>query len=76
MRKILFAILLALSFCGCAELGMGNDFTVERVEHSRLSEYEYKISIKSLKHTHSGVYTLHTNERYTVGDTLTLDTKR
>ena len=70
MKKILFVFLLAFIFSGCANwIGNSNDFVISKIEYSE-SANQYRVYIKG-----EGCKVAHyfyTNERYRVGDTLTL----
>ena len=67
MKKIIFTFLLSLIFSGCEWIGDGNDFVITRIE---VSGDKYRVYIKG--ESCNGLHYFYTNERYRVGDTLTL----
>lgn len=72
MKKILFSFLFVLIFSSCSSawIGDNNDFVISKIEYSK-SANGYRVYIKGegCKETHY----FYTNERYRVGDTLTIE---
>lgn len=70
MKKILLILVSFLIFSSCTNwMGDSNDFVISRIEYSE-SANEYRVYIKGedCKVEHY----FYTNERYRIGDTLTI----
>lgn len=70
MKKILLVFVSFLMFSGCTNwMGNSNDYVISKIEYSE-SGNEYRVYVKGegckVKHY------FYTNERYRVGDTLTI----
>ena len=70
MKKILFILLFSLIFSGCTNwIGNSNSYVISKIAYSEsANEYRVYIKGKDCKVDHY----FYTNERYRVGDTLTI----
>ena len=73
MRKILFILLFSLIFSSCGWIGNSNDFVITKIEYSE-SGNNYRVYIKG--EDNRVIKYFYTNERYRVGDTLTIGLKK